>query len=316
MASVSDTVSEIVAAHPSALVLRGDRESLIALPWSRSAPWLQAGRVRSEDEIRRWVTMRDLGNLLPSLRAIVEAEPTWCDQDVLTVFVHQAATGHICAVTARERREFRMPPLLGGFPTRFQPAVVAAAASAGRPKKGHPDFWDPFVEVWLFDYAEMPGSSSDIVEFSDHNFRFLFDINASRTVVAFGTAGKKTGKRDSGRMAGFLGKDPDDPSSEAWRDRFFRMYQGKYDRGHFMSHGQGGGLDANLFPQRADVNQGHSEAGKEYRAMEKFAADSQTPTLCFSRPVYNDESWVPLVLDYALIPETGQLRAQRFPNRY
>ncbi|MGA0595069.1 hypothetical protein [Enterovirga sp. CN4-39] len=316
MATLSDTVDEVVAAHPFAIVMRGHREALVAAPWSRSAPWLQAARLRSEDEIGRWVALQDLGNVLPDIRRMVDAEPSWSDQDVVQLFIRQAVAGRICAATARERREFRMPPLLGGFPTRFQPAEVAAAVnSAELPTKIQADFWKPLIEVWLDDYAEMPGSTSDTLEFSDHGYRFLFDVGASRTVVAFGTAGKKSGKRDSSRMAGFLGKDPSDVASESWRDRFFRLYEGKYDRGHFMSHGQGGGLDANLFPQRSDVNQGHSEAGKSYRSMEKFAADN-AGTLCFSRPVYSEDSWVPLVLDYGLIPKHGQLRAERFQNRY
>ena len=316
MATLRDTLDEVTAAHPFAVVLRGNGEALVAVPWARSAPWLQAARLRSEEEIGRWVAAQDVGTVIPAIRNMVSAEPSWSDRDVFKLFVHQAATGRICAATARERRDVRLPRLFGGFPTRFSPAAVAAAASSATlPVNKLTDFWRPFIEVWLSDYADMPGSGSEIVEFADHGFRFLYDVGSSRTVVAFGTAASKAGARDSGRMGGFLGKDPDIASSESWRGRFLRLYKGKYDRGHFMSHGQGGGLDANLFPQRSDVNQGHSPAGKEYRSMEKYAAD-HAGTLAFSRPVYCDESWVPIVLDYGLIPAHGQLRAERFPNRY
>ena len=52
------------------------------------------------------------------------------------------------------------------------------------------------------------------------------------------------------------------------------------------------------------VNQGHSEAGREYRSMETYAA-GHAGTLAFSRPVYGDESWVSIVVDYGSIPANG-----------
>ena len=76
----------------------------------------------------------------------------------------------------------------------------------------------------------------------------------------------------------------------SYRERFLASHGHRYDRGHFMSHRQAGGLDINLFPQRADINQGHSALGKQYRAMERDAVTHRN-TFVFSRPLYDDKSW-------------------------
>ncbi len=85
-----------------------------------------------------------------------------------------------------------------------------------------------------------------------------------------------------------------------------------------MSHKQGGGLDINLFPQRADINQGHGRLGASYRAMEKecvLQAKQGTPVFCFSRPIYDDESWVPAMLDYGIIYGPQHISVATFPNK-
>jgi hypothetical protein len=102
-----------------------------------------------------------------------------------------------------------------------------------------------------------------------------------------------------------------------WRDRFFQDYGHHYDRGHFISHRQGGGLDINLFPQLADINRGRTPLGAEYRAMEKacVARPGVDPVFCCSRPIYNDDSWVPTALEYAVIYSVQRIDVRTFPNR-
>ena len=47
------------------------------------------------------------------------------------------------------------------------------------------------------------------------------------------------------------------------------------DRGHFIAHSIGGGLDINVFSQARALNRGASEQGKRYREAENTAASTQ-----------------------------------------
>ncbi len=164
-------------------------------------------------------------------------------------------------------------------------------------------------DVWCDGYRRMPNGPVQIVEVSDGGYRYLFDLGAERVVAAYGSSRYNPSKRDSARMAGFLGS----TAGLSWRERFFATHHDRYDRGHFMSHRQGGGLDINLFPQRADINRGKSALGSQYRAMERHCA-STASTFCFSRPIYDDDSWVPAALDYGAM-YGPDLTVKRFPNK-
>ena len=80
-----------------------------------------------------------------------------------------------------------------------------------------------------------------------------------------------------------------------------------------MSHRQGGGYDINLFPQLASVNQGKSPEGQVYRAMETECV--RTSLFCFSRPIYDDRSWVPAELEYGVLRTANTLDFRTFPNK-
>lgn len=198
----------------------------------------------------------------------------------------------------------------------------------------HQFLFDELPHWWCESYEMMSDDSTEIVEFADHGVRFLFDLVADRVVVAFGLSEPTQAPRDAARMSGFLGKvkvrprsgagsDSDTSSSEdrarrelagmTFRDRCFLLHGDLYDRGHFISHGQGGGLDVNLFPQRADINQGRSALGRTYRAMERRCA-SQAGIFCFSRPIYSDRSWVPAQLEYGLVEGLQLPEVRVFPN--
>ena len=89
-----------------------------------------------------------------------------------------------------------------------------------------------------------------------------------------------------------------------------------YDRGHFIAHSAGGGLDVNLFPQLMIVNQRRSPAGNLYRDMEEFVSrEENLGTFVYSRPIYNDQTWVPWKLEYGILKNDTTWMIHVFPNK-
>jgi hypothetical protein len=188
--------------------------------------------------------------------------------------------------------------------------------------------------LWCRAYASMPTRRRELVQVTDHGFEYVFDMGLDRVVCAFGFTWYNASPRDSARMGAFLAAQPstapqknvsenEDPPAAisrrqhlaglSFRERFFVTHGDRYDRGHFMSHRQGGGYDINLFPQLATVNQGKSTEGKVYRGMERECV--ATSLLCFSRPIYDDESWVPAELEYGVLRCANAWFVRNFPNR-
>lgn len=85
------------------------------------------------------------------------------------------------------------------------------------------------------------------------------------------------------------------------------------DRGHFVAHTAGGGLDLNLFPQLATLNRGRSQEGRLWRQMENYAAEHPGTPL-FARPIYRDSSWRPAMIELGLLTD-GKLWSERFSNQ-
>jgi len=189
---------------------------------------------------------------------------------------------------------------------------------------------------WIYAYARAAGRrvKVQVVSIVVQQYDFLFDLTQDRVVAVCGLSWKDTSPRDTAYMSEFLGAvtseskiralvDGLDASTAAerreslaksWRDRFFEKYGTQYDRGHFISLRQGGVYDINLFPQRADVNQGHRGKWQAYREMEKECVD-RPGTFCFSRPLYNDDTWVPEELEYGVVHTPDDMTVRRFPNR-
>jgi len=161
---------------------------------------------------------------------------------------------------------------------------------------------DDLPQLWVDAYHAASGHDPEIVQFTDGANHYLFDLEAERVVAAWGESRPAREERDRCRQAGFL-------------RGFTRHYAGK-DRGHFLSHGQGGLMDVNFFPQIQEVNRGWSSAGKLYRALETCAAGNPD-TFCFSRPLYSRENltWDPEQLEYGLLAPGAGLRVVVFPNR-
>src|ERR1017187_8070308 len=85
------------------------------------------------------------------------------------------------------------------------------------------------------------------------------------------------------------------------------------DKGHFIAHAIGGGLDMNVFSQARDLNRGLSEQGKVYRLMERYCYEN-AGTFCFSRPVYDDATSIPRWVAFGLLRDDGTLWVEVFEN--
>ena len=72
-------------------------------------------------------------------------------------------------------------------------------------------------------------------------------------------------------------------------------------------------MDMNLFPQKRELNRGHSVEGSEYRKMENFAL-LHPGTLVFSRPIYFDDTWRPYFLEYGVKSESVPFWVRVFDN--
>ena len=130
------------------------------------------------------------------------------------------------------------------------------------------------------------------------------DVVADRVVAVHGRSQPRPRPRDGSRMRRFpLG--PADLARAGLR--------GSYDRGHFLAHAAGGGLDVNLFPQLADVNRGWSERGKAYRAMERTCL-THPGTYAFARPIYTTRTDHPFLVEFGVVDPNAGLRVEIFPN--
>ena len=74
------------------------------------------------------------------------------------------------------------------------------------------------------------------------------------------------------------------------------------------------GHELNVFIQRRDLNRGWSEAGKRFRAMEKYCSNN-VGTFCFIRPIYLNETSQPAFFEYGVLRSTKDLWVELFDNR-
>ena len=86
------------------------------------------------------------------------------------------------------------------------------------------------------------------------------------------------------------------------------------DKGHFIPHTLGGGLEINLFVQLRDVNRGWSPPGRAYRSMERYSLN-HPGTFLFNRPLYGDGAALPAMLEFGVLRTDGHLWVERFENR-
>ncbi len=173
-------------------------------------------------------------------------------------------------------------------------------------------FIDYMVPKWLEIYQKQFYKAGDITLQEYYRYKFLFDdtsigllsgeqdVPDPRVIAAFGFSHVGIGEKNRRIMRNHP------PASE--------KFGNKYDRGHFIAHMAGGPIDINLFPQRRAINRGWSKEGKRYRAMEKYIT-LNSGTFAFSRPIYDDLSYLPLRLEYGYYNKNSQITFEVFPNK-
>jgi hypothetical protein len=177
-----------------------------------------------------------------------------------------------------------------------------------------PEEWDAFVrtelvERWLEYYDAMTPWAAEVMEIPLGSLTYLFDGAPSmsgagsgddRVVAVWGHSVAAEASREKGRQAGFI------PVPEKW------SHVGM-DRGHFVAHAAGGGMDMNFFPQAKGLNRGTTERGKVWKAIERQIIEHPGTPL-FVRPLYDDGTWVPVLIEYGVLSD-AQLWRERFENR-
>lgn len=330
-----EDVDTLAIQYPFCLILWSLDDPVVLIPSVLAKSDYDGVRITDVDRIRQLLGMAatDQG-VMARVRRMASAImagadlPRLPDHAVLDATARAVASGRLYAIVAEENKLEK-----GGTDHAINyRALFTNAFDQGR--------FDSLTtqdlpQLWCDAYRRMTDAQMELVQVSDEGYQFIFDVRAERVVVAFGTARYNPARRDADRMKDFLGSVTSNrnlqrirdaaPSAEVagqrqdmaqltWRERFFRTYGHLYDRGHFMSHRQGGGLDINLFPQRADINQGRGPLGVAYRSMEKECV-AHPGVFCFSRPIYEDDTWVPVKLDYGLSHGPRQISVQSFPNR-
>lgn len=168
---------------------------------------------------------------------------------------------------------------------------------------------------WRELYVEQTPHVTNIVRFHYNTFEYFYDLHfelepsgdvshsqtvEDRLVGVIGVSAPTTGPRNPSRLRGWVGTT--------------EKYIGKdRDKGHFMAHYIGGGLDVNVFSQDRALNRGWSAQGRIYRRMEAYCYE-HPGTLCFSRPVYADGTSVPRWLEFGLARDDGTIWVEVFDN--
>ena len=177
-----------------------------------------------------------------------------------------------------------------------------------------PEDWDVFVrrhfvQDWWDAYQAGTPWTAEVLEIQQGSLTYLFDCTPSmsgadsgddRVVAVWGQSAPAAAPRDKGRQAGFI------PVPEKW------SHIGM-DRGHFVAHAAGGGMDMNFFSQAKGLNRGTTERGKVWKAMERQTIEHPGTPL-FLRPLYDDDSWVPATIDYGVLID-ARLWKETFENR-
>ena len=72
-------------------------------------------------------------------------------------------------------------------------------------------------------------------------------------------------------------------------------------------------MDMNFFPQAKGLNRGTTKRGKVWKAMERQIIEYPGTPL-FVRPLYDDGTWVPTLIEYGVLSD-AQLWREQFENR-
>jgi hypothetical protein len=153
------------------------------------------------------------------------------------------------------------------------------------------------VDVAAKLYRDQAVPPVELLEFSDGAFDVLFDAAHELTILMHGLSQSTLpNSRDRSYHRGFPGR-------------------AGFDKGHAMSHAQGGREGGpNYFLQAPRVNRRLSPLGALWRDIESYLA-ANPDLFCFVRLAYPRETStdVPAEVEYGLIAE-GQFRTVIFPN--
>ena len=169
-------------------------------------------------------------------------------------------------------------------------------------------------QKWQDVYAATTSHATNIVRYEFRTFTYLFDQYSGLEAMG----GVPFDQTIQDRVVGVLGTSA--PARRArtgrrrsWGDPPEELVGSERDRGHFMAHAIGGGLEVNVFSQERGLNRGWSAQGRKYREMERYCY-THPGTFCFTCPVYEDGTAVPRWLEFGLVREDGSLWVEVFDN--
>lgn len=149
------------------------------------------------------------------------------------------------------------------------------------------------IRVWRYDY-ESHSTEPQIVEVSDNEYHYLFDLGAQRLIVGWGYVKASSSIKRDGRQ-----------SKIPMRDRPL------YESGHSMPHCLGGGLDINIVPQLKTLNRGK---GSGFAELERKAMNAPG-AFYFTYWIYRDkEDQTPCAVDQGLIIPGEPVCIETWPN--
>lgn len=196
-----------------------------------------------------------------------------------------------------------------GEPWRIDYEALAAAHLSGA-TGDQVAFTRDVVAQWTERYRARTAWSPEILEISLGSLVYLFDEAPAQRPAGGGPC--------DARVVGVWGRPatPDRPRDRSRQQGFLadvRRWSGAgFDRGHFVAHSLGGGMDINFFPQSADLNRGRSSAGRRWRELER-RAQASAEALVLVRPVYDSDTWVPRWLDFGVVVG-NELDVETFDN--
>jgi len=167
---------------------------------------------------------------------------------------------------------------------------------------------------WRELYIAAVSCPTNIVQSSSRSFEYILDIYSD--LEAIGEIPYDQTVED--RVVAVLGISALPQETRATRFGGWLLDPGELgsatrDKGHFIAHCIGGGLDANVFSQDRELNRGWSPQGKTYRQMERYCQE-RPGTFCFARPIYSDNSSVPRWLEFGVLREDSTLWLEVFDN--
>lgn len=172
-----------------------------------------------------------------------------------------------------------------------------------------------FPYEWAQIYKENTKRTSNIIVTQYNGFTYYYDNFQELEVKGL----VKPDISEESRLVVCLGKSrPDQRYTKLYEKNHFEgpteLYGGKdVDKGHFIAHSIGGGMQINLFFQKREINRGKSDRGKVFRRMETFC--SQNPgTILFCRPFYNDGTSRPNSFEYGIFQDRKTFWIEVFDN--